>query len=106
MISNVSFSGREAMLTKGLSNTIKKTHEYVSAAKIYSPDEIKTLDKVVDKAAQNVSANKYTSPYALTSARNSGVLAAQVQADNYSYAVAHGKPEVEALSASKINLFI
>ena len=45
MISNVTFSGREAMLTKGLSNTIKKTHEYVSAAKIYSPDEIKTVGK-------------------------------------------------------------
>ena len=106
MISNVSFSGREAMLTKGLSNTIKKTHEYVSAAKIYSPDEIKTLDKVGDKVALNVSSNKYTSPYALTSIRNSGVLAEQTQADNYSYAVAHGKHEVEALTASKINLFI
>lgn len=106
MISNVTFSGREAMLTKGLSNTVKKTHEYVSAAKIYSPDEIKTVDNLVNKAAQNVSSNKYTSPFALTSARNSGIAAAQAQADNYSYAIAHGKPEVEALTASKINLFI
>ena len=62
MINGLTFTGREAMLTKGVKTVgeavADKTHEYLGVGKIFAESA----------AAPKVAKNEYTSPYGLISA--------------------------------------
>lgn len=115
MISKVTFTGREEMLTKGIRKMAAKTHEYVGAGKVYSAEEIKAAERKMSetKLFMNLfdgdtfthanAAERYTSPFTPTAEINSEIVK-QMENNNYSYAVAHGIPQTEAKEVSKINL--
>lgn len=114
MINKVTFTGRETMLTNGIEKGINKAHEYVSASKIYPKSVVTSVEKEIAESkffntAMDVLTQKpedrYFGPFAIMS-RPSATLEAQTMADNFSYAVAHGKPEQIAEDASRhINFF-
>ena len=69
MISNVSFSGRETMLTKPVEKISSKLHEYVGASKVYSEAEIAKAQELMNNAkkANTIAISEkslYTSPFA------------------------------------------
>lgn len=117
MISKITFTGREEMLTKGLKSAAKKSYEYVGAGKVFAPKEVEAVDKKInsDKVLSHLMGDyfepsaeqvKYVSPYAPT-ASHDAEKSLQVLQDNFSYAVAHGKPEGVAKEAIKsINVLI
>ncbi len=114
MINKITFTGRETMLTKGLEKGASKVHEYVSAGKIYPKAIADNMEKesaalrlntLLEDCFSSKAAELYSSPFAIT-AKTGTTLKAQAVADNYSYAVAHGKPQQVAEEASKrINFF-
>lgn len=109
MINNVTFTGRETMLTKGIEKTVSKAHEYVSAGKIYPKAVVDSMEKEAaeskffDRLVEDYftpAADTYTSPFAVTTGAKAASTA-QAQANNFSYAIAHGKPQSEATEAAK-----
>lgn len=100
MINKVTFTGRETMLTKGIEKGVSKAHEYVSAGKIYPKAVVESAER--EAASIRTVANtadNFLSPFAL-SAEPASNNKFQAIADNYSYAVAHGKPAQIAEEAS------
>lgn len=113
MISKISFTGRETMLTKGFKNaseaTVDKMHEYVGAGKVFSKNEIAEVEALTKNAkkASDVPAEKssYTSPFAPTSEPENNVTKNQNELNGYLYNVAHGKPKnVAEANAKSIDL--
>lgn len=106
MINKVTFTGRETMLTKGIEKGANKVHEYVNAGKIYPKNIVETIEKETAKSKffGSINNDTYSSPFALTSRANE-VSRTQSFADNYSYAVAHGKPaQIAEDTSMHINL--
>ena len=102
MINNVSFAGRETMLTKGVKEVASKAHEYVGTGKMYSPEEINVIERMINRAQNEDSISRvaaesaearYTSPFAPTHAKQGKMAQAADEKNGYLYNVAHGKPE-------------
>jgi hypothetical protein len=66
MINKINFTGRETMLSKGVSAVAKADqYEYVGAGKIYSKEAIKEVMDKIDKARMpKYEQSVYTSPFA------------------------------------------
>ena len=77
MINNVTFTGREDMLTKGL-KTVTKRYEYVNAGKIYSQAEKDAAKKLLENL------NKIDNTQKMDFAKL-----------NMDYAISHGTPAKE-----------
>lgn len=70
MINKISFTGRETLLTSGISKAAKvERPEYVNAAKIYSKEEVQAALKKLDNAKMpkvDSAEAAYVSPFAPT----------------------------------------
>lgn len=108
-VAKISFTGRETMLTKGITEAASKTQEYVRASKIFSPAEVKAAEEISAKAKEGDftlkviedafnSKSTYTSPFAPTAAKPQGMT--QAQQNNYNWLLSHGTPKEEAEAAS------
>lgn len=106
MINNVSFAGRETMLTKGVKSSaeklVDKAHEYVGAGKIYGQNEIDVVENLVNRAqtkdsvvrvAEESAEARYTSPFAPTHVDQGDLSKVTEEKNGYLYNVAHGKPQ-------------
>lgn len=109
-VAKISFTGRETMLTKGITEAASKTQEYVRASKIFSPAEVKAAEEISAKAKEGDftlkviedafnSKSTYTSPFAPTSAVKETSMT-QAQKNNYNWLLSHGTPKEEAEAAS------
>lgn len=104
-VAKISFTGRETMLTKGITEAASKTQDFVKASKIFSPAEVKAAEEEMSKAnlksiedAFN-SKSTYTSPFAPTATPKEAAMT-QAQKNNYNWLLSHGTPKEEAEAAS------
>lgn len=99
MINNLTFTGREEMLTKGMKNIARKSYEYVGAGKIYSASEIENAEKMAQGSLGTVLAGiKYDAPFLQSD--TVVPIVKQAQNGSASYAISHGKQITDA----KINI--
>ena len=109
MISKISFTGKETMLTKSLKNaseaTVDKMHEYLGAGKVFSKAEIAEVEALAKNAKQatekTAEKSSYTSPFAPTSEPEDMITKHQNELNGYLYNVAHGKPKNVAEETAK-----
>ncbi len=115
-VARITFTGREEMLTKGIQKASTAAQDYVKSSKIYSQKEIKAVEEAISESKffdktrrmleEESNVARYSSPFAPTSTIAADTLA-QTQANNYSWAVAHGTPAKEAEDASMhVNIVI
>jgi len=98
MIDNVAFTGREEMLTAGLSKGIRKSYEYLGAGKIFSKKEIEAGQQRMSRVGlpHAVKVN-YTSPYDINPKTETAI--EETAANNRAYALSHGNPKEIAETA-------
>lgn len=77
MINQMSFTGRETMLTQSVEKVVSKAHEYIGASKIFD-----NAESLVKETAKNIVNNRNTVEYSNQAAA--------------SFAISHGTPK-EAL---------